>query len=176
MSSLFMRRPNLDDLPAPPALPDGYVLRAYEPGDLEGLAALLRAAFNDTEWTAAKVHSDLLDPPDVTKTYVIAAGSQIAATASVRVLPEAYPGSGYVHWVAADPTLSGKQLGYAVTLATLYEFASMGLKDAVLETDDHRLPAIATYRKLGFVPEERHATHGERWVAVLANLMHAANF
>jgi len=176
MSSLFMRRPNLNDLPPLPALPDGYVLREYEPDDLEGLATLLRSAFNDTEWTIAKVQSDLLDPQDVTKTYVIADAGRIVATASVRVLPEAHPGSGYVHWVAADPTQSGKMLGYAATLATLYEFASMGLKDAVLETDDHRLPAIATYQKLGFVPEERHATHGERWVAVLANLMHAANF
>ena len=42
-----------------------------------------------------------------------------------------------------------------LVLAALYEFARMGLTDAVLETDDDRLAAIKTYQNLGFQPEHR---------------------
>ena len=85
-------------------------------------------------------------------------------------LPDAYPDSGYLHWVGASPDYAGKRLGYAVTLAVLEEFVRLGCKDAVLETDDARLPAIRTYLNLGFLPTHRHETHAERWSAIEQNL------
>jgi mycothiol synthase len=87
-----------------------------------------------------------------------------------RLLPDAYPGSGYVHWVGADPAHRGKRLGYLASLATLHEFVRLGCKDAVLETDDFRLPAIKVYFKLGFAPEYRHATHAPRWLRLAPQL------
>jgi uncharacterized protein (TIGR03790 family) len=175
MRHLVMRRPNLDDLPPMPELPPGYTLRTYRESDMEPLAALMRDAFKDKQWTPAKLREALVDAPDVHRIFVIDYAGKPVASASVRLLPERFPDSGYVHWVAVDPAHQGQRLGYVVTLATLYEFASMGCKDAVLETDDHRLAAIKTYQNLGFVPEHHHESHLERW-AVIADMLAAANF
>ena len=41
--------------------------------------------------------------------------------------------------------------------------------------DDHRLAAIRIYQGLGFLPEDRHPTHAERWAIVIANLLASAN-
>src|SRR5262245_1173719 len=87
MSQLFMRRPNLDDLPDIP-LPPGATLREYQEGDQGSLAALMRAAFDDAKWTPERVQTVLIEPPDVAKTFVIEQDGEIVATASARLLPE----------------------------------------------------------------------------------------
>lgn len=172
---LLMRRHDLANLPPLPELPPGYTLREYREGDLEPLAALMRAAFQEDTWTPEKVRTALVDAPDVQKTLVIDFEGRPVATSSVRLLPDRFPDSGYVHWVAADPAHQGQRLGYAVTLATLHDFAQLGCKDAVLETDDHRLAAIKTYQNLGFVPEHTHDSHLERWGRIASDLLAAAN-
>ena len=48
--------------------------------------------------------------------------------------------------------------------------AAAGLDQAVLETDDFRLPAVRTYLRLGFVPEPRTPGDARRWSKVLRNL------
>ena len=174
MDHLLMRRPSLDDLPPMPELPPGYTLRTYQPEDLDSLATLMQAAFEDPQWTTLRLREALVDAPDVKTIYIIAYEGKPVASASVRLLPDKYPTSGYVHWVACDPAHRGKGLGYAVTLATLHEFARMGCSDAVLETDDHRLPAIRTYHKLGFQEEHTTESHFLRW-AKIADLLAAAN-
>jgi mycothiol synthase len=160
---LLMRRPDLVGLPAIPALPPDSLLREYREADGPGIAAIMQAAFNDPEWTLARVQKDLVDDPTVRTVFVIEQAGRVVATASSRLLPDAYPGSGYVHWVGADPELRGRKLGWIVTLATLHDFVRLGCRDAVLETDDFRLPAIVTYRRLGFEPVYRDETHRERW-------------
>ena len=165
-----MRRPSLDDLPPTPPLPEGYVLRAFEPGDLPGLAAILTVAFN-TAWDEEKVRRDLSEAPDVDGVYVIAQGGSPVATASARLLPDRFPGSGYVHWVGTDPRHQGKGLGTLVSRRVLEHFRAANLADAVLETDDFRLAAIRSYLKLGFIPEYPDVSHKMRWARVLPQLV-----
>src|SRR5207244_622818 len=102
--------------------------------------------------------------------YVIACQGAPVATASARLLPAVYPGSGYLHWVATDPGHRGRKLGWIVSLRVLYHFRDLGLKDAILETDDFRLPAIKTYLEQGFVPEYTDDSHPERWKRVMEQL------
>lgn len=166
---LLMRRERLDDLPPLPACPQGYELRARRDDDDEALARLLRLAFADTGWTAARVRSALVDDSTVKRTMVIVTQGVAAATASARLVAD-YPGSGYVHWVATDPFHTGKRLGWIASLAVLHEFVALGCRDAVLETDDHRLPAIKTYLGLGFRPVERGPGHAERWREIQGRL------
>jgi mycothiol synthase len=170
-----MRRSTLDDLPLLPELPPGYTMRDYRPEDLDTLSALMRLAFEDPQWTSDKLRRVLVDAPDVKRIIVIEYEGQPVATASARLMPEQHPGSGYIHWVAVAPAHRGQRLGYIVTLACLYAFRQFGCKDAVLETDDHRLAAIRIYQDLGFVPEDRHPTHAERWAIVISNLLASAN-
>ena len=169
-----MRRPTLDALPELPALPAGYALRSAAPEDAAALAGLLQSAFPEEVWTLERVQSTLLQAPDVEETYLITNGTILIATASARIAPE-FPESGYLHWVAVAPDAQGEKLGYFISLAVLHDFARRGCRDAMLETDDHRLPAIKTYQNLGFVPEPRHESHSARWAETLANLAAAAN-
>jgi mycothiol synthase len=168
-SSLFMRRLNLDDLP-PLDLPNGYVVRAATDADADALAALLGGAFPEMSWTAANVRERLLDESSVRATFVIDREGIPVATASARIMPDDYPGSGYIHWVGTAPGHRGKRLGSLVSLATLHEFVRLGCVDAVLETDDFRVPAIKVYLALGFCPEYRHPTHAPRWAALASAL------
>ena len=175
MSQLLMRRSRLDDLPPIPSLPPGFTLRNFQPEDLEPLAALLQRAFEDPSWTPEKVRQTLVDAPDVKKIYVIDHDGRPVATASARLAPDRFPGSGYLHWVAVDPQYQGQRLGAIVSLAVLHEFARMGCQDAVLETDDHRLAAIKIYQEMGFEPVHLDESHILRWAQIASDLLAAAN-
>jgi mycothiol synthase len=170
MANLIMRRASLDDLPPLPGLPAGYALRLRRDEDLAPLANLLRAAFVDETWTPEQVRAVLIDEPSVKTTFVVEQEGELAATASARLTPDRYPGSGYLHWVAAAPAHHGQGLGRIVSLAVLHDFVRLGCRDAVLETQDERLAAIATYKKLGFAPDFRDESHPARWAEVEENL------
>ena len=168
-----MRRPDLSGLPGLPTPRSGWTLRTLRSDDANELASfanVLQKAFADESWTPEKAFTALPGDPTVQTTFVILNGPEIIATASARLLPERYPGSGYVHWVAADPAFAGQGLGHAVTLAVLHEFVRLGCHDSVLTTDDFRLPAIKTYWNLGFRPDFTHESQRERWASVTAQL------
>lgn len=164
MAQLLMRRPDLAALPPAPARVESADAR-----DVPGLASLLDAAF-DEAWDGGRVRRDLLDDPSVRRTLIIRDGDAIVATASARVLPSEYPGAGYVHWVASDPTQRGQGLGFAAILAVLRVFLTEGLTEAVLETDDERLRAIRVYLGLGFIPQYRDDSHQLRWSKIFTAL------
>jgi mycothiol synthase len=176
--SLFMRRPDLENLP-PVDLPPGYRLRTAGRDDAPALSGVLSAAFEEA-WDEGAVYARLFDDATVAAVYLVEREGEperrtVVATASSRLLPDDYPGSGYLHWVGADPAEKGRRLGYHVTLAVLHDFAGRGgLADSVLETDDHRLPAIATYLRCGYVPKLREPTDEARWDAVRQALRPAA--
>jgi mycothiol synthase len=166
---LFMRQPDLSDLPPAPSLEPGYVLRPAVPADHEQLAALLSEAFGDS-WDAQRVAVEFSPGNGVEATYVVAGRAGVVATAAARRLPDRYPDAGYVHYVGARYSERGKRLGEVVTQRVLAHFAAAGLHQAVLETDDFRRPAIWTYLRLGFVPEPRAPGDIVRWSRVLRNL------
>jgi mycothiol synthase len=134
----------------------------------------LELSFDDVEWSPALVRKRLIAAADVKKTYIIECCGAVVATASARIMPEEFPGSGYLHWVAVHPDHRGKQLGVIITLAVLDEFVRLGCKDAVLETQDARLPAIKLYKSLGFEEVHKHHSHSVRW-AMIADLLASAN-
>jgi len=164
MLSLLMRRPDLRDLPPVPA---GVELATRD--DTAELVRLLDASFT-MNWTSDLVRRELLDNPTVQATYLVRRQQQVVATASARMLPERYPDAGLVHWVASDPRLRGRGLGLTVTLAVLHRFAAAGLRSAVLETDDERVPAISAYLRLGFIPEYPNRQHQLRWSKIFRRI------
>lgn len=176
MTNLLMRRPNLLDLPPLPALPVGYALRETQPGDIPAVAAVLDRAFaGDTwdqsrSWDEARVAATLNEEQGVKQTLVVDYQGHPIATASARLQPDRFPGSGYLHWVAVDPNHRGQRLGFFLSLAVLHTFGTLGCADALLETQDHRLAAIQTYLKLGFLPQYLDETHRERWAVIIREL------
>lgn len=179
---LFMRLPALSDLPAARPLDPGYTLRRAVPGEYGQLAELLAEAFGDS-WDAERVATEFSPGNGVEAIYVVvspavvsqavvsqAGAARVVATASARYLPDRYPEAGYVHYVGVRVSERGRRLGEAVTRRVLAHFADAGLDQAVLETDDFRLPAVRTYLRLGFVPEPCAPGHDLRWSKVLRNL------
>ncbi len=166
MAQLVMKRP-----PGAPALPpEGpMAVREAGSGDAAGLARLLAAAFPEQRWDVGRVNKELLDPPDVPVTYVIEEDGQIVATASVRY-NERFPGAGYVHWVGVDPARRGRRLGTVVMTRVMRRFEADGRAFSILETDDFRLPAIASYLGQGFIPHYTDADHEVRWSKVFEQL------
>lgn len=167
---LLMRRPRLDRLPPREEPPAGYTLRTAVAGDEKELSRVLNLAFPDDPWDTARVRRDLTEAPDVEAVFVIEHAGRIVATGSSRYVPDRFPGSGYLHWVGADPAHAGKSLGRIVTLATLHHMREHGRADAVLETDDFRLPAIRTYLNLGFLPEDTREGDLDRWARIFDRL------
>ena len=167
---LVMRAPAAQPLPEV-LPPPGYTLRRAGRGEADALARCLALAFGD--WDAERVRRALLEAADVQVTFVAVddASGAIVACASHRTVPDRFPGATYLHWVGGDPAHAGRRLGAVVSAAVVaFGRREMGLRDAVLETDDHRLPAIATYLGLGFVPEYRHPGHAARWAGVFRRL------
>jgi mycothiol synthase len=164
-----MRLPELGDLPPAPPLDASHALRTATPADHGQLAELLSEAFAD-EWDAKRVAAEFSPDNGVEATYVVVSPAGVVATASARRLPDRYPEAGYVHYVGARVSERGRRLGELVTRRVLVHFLAAGLDQAVLDTDDFRLPAVRTYLRLGFVPEPRTPGEARRWSKVLRNL------
>jgi mycothiol synthase len=165
-----MNLATLANLPDAGPLPDGYSLVTCDQSHRQQLASLLSLAFPERTWDNERVDSALLTATDVLGTLAIQHGSDLVATASLRYMPDQFPGDAYLHWVGAHPAHSGKRLGRLVSLAVLHAGKDRGYGAAWLETDDFRLPAIKTYLALDFTPVFRDEGHAERWSAVMEKL------
>jgi mycothiol synthase len=175
--SLVLLRPSVDDIPVRD-VPDGYEVRLAVSADEPSIAETLTAAFEPTStqtqvFDVARVRRELTEAPDVDATYVAVWQGRAVATASSRWLPERFPGAGYVHWVGTDPAHKRRGLAGAVLGEVFAHFAKVGRTHAVLETEDHRLPALHSYLRLGFTPvyEVAGEDHRPRWSAIFQQLI-----
>jgi mycothiol synthase len=165
MSQLFMIWPDRrrDDPPSW-SLPDGYSLRAYRPGDDEGYALVMTLA-GFAGWDVA--HASQARQRCFTDGLLFAVhdatAAIVATAAAVRQAPERYPYLGELGWVAADPAHRGIGLGHAVCAAATTRLLEERLPAIFLLTDDHRLPAIRTYLRLGWLPRLHEPDMEGRW-------------
>lgn len=100
--------------------------------------------------------------------FFLTAGSEYVATATDKHLPE--PDTGYLHMVAVAAGHRGKGLGRWISVGALMHMRDRGCRQAILETDDYRLPAIRTYLRLGFEPDMVEVDHPERWHEIVVKL------
>ncbi len=169
---LRMRWPEarLGDLP-PVALAAGYRMRPGRPSDAGGYVDLMRkAGFED--WEHESVEAALKTVLSDGWFVVEAEGTgELVATALAnhRPLPE-HPFAGELGWVASAPDHRGKRLGRSVCAAVLHRFVQGGYRVVYLFTDSFRLPALAVYFQLGFVPDLSQAGMADQWKPVLERL------
>jgi mycothiol synthase len=170
VNQLLMFRPNLENIPSARPIPEGYDVRRFGPDDdVESLGETLNLAFDrEVDWSPEQVRERLTEAPDVRAVYAAFWRGKAVATTSSRYKPEKYPDTGIVHWVATHPDHLRKGLGTVLMERVLRDFAENGDREALLETDDQRLPAIKRYLAFGFLP--RYENDGEdlrpRWSAV----------
>ncbi len=167
-----MRRPTLDELPDM-VLPPGYTMRASHAGDGLHWARIIRESFKDISYDEASFDRIMKSHPAYQADrifFVCAPDGTPCATASAYRQGAYGPEVGYLHYVGVSPAHLGQKLGAIVSLMVLRKFRSEGLKGAVLQTDDFRLPAIRTYVKLGFSPLIVHENQPTRWATVFTKL------
>jgi mycothiol synthase len=165
-------RHTLEDLPEL-IVPDGYALRTLRPEDWHVWTKLMQENGELGEWTversaalfAAESSMEFDGSFFATWQDEPVATAQLNRHANPPYVPEHELG-----WVAASPRYRGHGLGYAVCLAVLRYAAAAGYRSIFLRTDDHRLPAIHTYFKLGFEPWLFDPTAPERWRAIRERL------
>jgi len=167
---LVMKRDSLDDIPEI-ELPPGYHIRTYRDGDQQAWCDILNEAFEDN-WTVEKFTKSMLEDYGFRpgRIFFICYGDEPVATASAWRVRSISDDMGYVHWVAVKPAHRGKGLGKAITVAVLRKFREEGCGEAVLQTDDFRLPALKVYLDLNFRPLIVHENQRERWRKILRNL------
>jgi mycothiol synthase len=171
-TQILMWRPHLLGLPKVAPLPEGYVLRTLNSeDDLNHLASTLTAAFN-VPWDVERVRGKLTEAPDVKAVYGVTWKGIPVATASSRWLPERFSESGYVHWVGTHPHHARRGLSSVLMSRLLCDFLDRGYKDAVLETDDFRIPAVGLYLEFGFIPvyDVNGEDHSYRWSAIFQTM------
>ena len=160
---LVMRRDDLDGLPAV-SLPEGYIIRSYEPGDDAAWNRIIWEAFQEDnrerDFERTMRQNEAFQPDRV---LFVCKGEETVATASAWNSSRLAPEVGILHYVGTLLAERGRGLGLQVSLACLHKMISEGRRMAVLQTDDFRIPAIKTYLKLGFRPMLVHENQRKRW-------------
>lgn len=158
----------LTNLPAV-VVPDGYVIRTFREGEEGVWEEIVGEAFGYTGERCsfeARMRSKPSYLPE--RVLLVERAGRAVGTATALRIRRMEDGWGYLHMVAVWPGERGKGLGRAVCLAALHKMADEGARRCLLRTDDFRLPAIATYLDLGFVPVLADEGHRERWRLVFA--------
>lgn len=152
--------------------PEGYEIRPLRKGDESGhIRVMHEAGFSNWDEAQLVEWQGKLALPDGIFVAVHKESGQIVATAMASHRPtELHPSGGELGWVAASPDHAGKGLGKAVSVAALRRFVQAGYRCVYLLTDDHRLAAIKTYLRLGFLPFLFAPDMEPRWRAVCEEL------
>lgn len=168
---LVMSRKGLDDLPEM-LLPEGYQIRAYQPGDETAWAEVINSTGNLGNWDVNNSKENLTQRPQFWPDglFLVTHNDEVVGTACAwRESPDDTE-IGWLHMVAVKPEHQGKHLGYFVSLAVLRYFKAKDFLEVRLLTDDFRLAAIKIYLDLGFEPLYRDESHHNRWPIVFQQL------
>lgn len=152
----------------PVALPDGYGIRHFRAGEDKMWERVLDESFGPAtppRLFATTMGCDAACAPE--RILFVTRDDVPVATASAWYVPAWGASAGYVHYVGVCHGHTGRKLGYWVSLAVLHRFVFEGRSRAVLQTDDHRVPAIKTYLQLGFRPFLVEEDQRRRWRAVI---------
>ena len=152
-------------------LPEGYSLWTLQERDEDEWMEALNATGQLGKWGPEQIRKWLDGERHAVKegTFLIIFDGKPVATACT-VPPRSTEPRTEIGWVSVSPEHQGKSLGYLVTLAVLHYIKQTGATEAVLHTDDWRLPAIKSYLNLGFEPDINHDSYPVRWNAVYETL------
>jgi GNAT superfamily N-acetyltransferase len=149
------------------ALPPGFTLRHYEPGDEKTWLAI-----HEATGVYDPIPSDLFDrefggaPEQLPERqlFVISDDGTAVATSTAWFDPESpAPSPGRVHWVAVVPGAQRLGLGSALVCETCQRLAKLGHAGAYLTTGAENLPAIRVYLRMGFAADPRSDRERAAW-------------
>ena len=150
-----------------------YTLRPYVSSDEQSLRELLEIdgeAMGETEWQA---YRDSLLPNGL---FVVEheIKERLVATAGAAHNPNPgrcfFPFGGELGYLIVDPGHRQRGLGTAVCSAVVQRFISAGYGSIRVCVQEHRIPAIRTYLRVGFVPFLHSEEVSRRWQQVFSEL------
>ena len=127
---------------------------------------IIKASFNEKQ-DYSLIEDDPACAPE--RVFFLRHVRSDVATAAARLTPD---GKGWVHMVGTHPSSVGMGFSRYVVRAAMQSLKDLGVEECYLRTDDFRLPAIVTYRLLGFVPfyEPDDIEMKNRWDAIYKTL------
>jgi GNAT superfamily N-acetyltransferase len=168
-----MLRPDLEGIPQA-ALPSGYSMRLYEPGDKKlWLKIQTRTErFNQItpRWFRQEFGAD--DSPLRERQFFLfgPGGDPLGTGTAWRDQELGGELLGRVHWLAVLPGFQGRGLGKVLLSAVCAQLRTLGHKSAYLATSTARLPALGLYLRYGFVPLTQTDQEKQIWSEVLSRL------
>ena len=139
------------------ALPCGYALRGFQPGDEDSWVAIHRRADRLQESSLALFEQQFgMARGELPRRqfYLLDGQARPIGTASAWFGSGDSPRSrGRVHWVALVPEAQGRGLGKVLLSAVCCRFLELGHRQAYLTTSTLRLPALCLYFGFGFLPD-----------------------
>jgi len=167
--SVNMVRSDLKDVPQH-ALPAGYSVRTYQPGDEAVWTRIFRDADRYNEIQAGLFEDQFGSDPDLLRRRQIylcdPSGQEVGTTTAW--FDDDYGGLPYgrIHWVAIVPACQGRGLAKPLMTAACNLMVLLGHERAYLVTQTVRLPAIILYLKFGFRPHVRSEADAAAWRGV----------
>lgn len=153
---LTMVRDNLEGIPRH-ALPAGYSIRRYHPGDRHRWEAIHRLADQYSIITPHLFIQEFGTEESVLverQFYLLDARQRAIGTATAWY-DDDFRGEVYgrVHWVAIIPEHQGQGLAKPLMAAVCCRLRELGHKRAYLKTSSARIPALRLYLQFGFIPQ-----------------------
>lgn len=166
---LEMVRPSAAGAANVPAVPPGYMVRQFCPGDERQYDELFHLAFED-EGRLPETVQRTLDGGFFVVEY-LASGELVASCVALRggTSPR-HPDAGQLGWLVTDPEHTRKGLGTTVSALATNRLMAEGYSQPYLGTEDPRFAAIAIYLRLGWRPYIYGKDMQSRWRAIFASL------
>ena len=164
MDQLLMYK--TDGLDADDSLPEGYVFDTHREEYVQRWIDLMTEAIGGG-WSVENFKKNMLSRAGIYPDgifYIINEKSGIIASATGIAGEDGITGD--LHMVAVSPGYRGKGLSFPLCARVINYLNGRGIKKIKLTTDDHRVPAIKTYLKLGFIPVLSDDTMAGRWNAL----------
>ena len=152
------------------SLAPGYTIRTFREGDEPAFLHLMSLSDFDP-WDDEKLLDNINKIIPGGWFFAVDRTGQIVATAmGQHNYSGLSPFTGDIGWVFCHPDHRGKSLGLALCARVTQRFLDAGYTKIQLHTEYHRLPAIKTYLKLGYVPSVVSSEDAELWADVCEQL------
>jgi GNAT superfamily N-acetyltransferase len=172
-----MSRTNLDDVPEF-ALPDGYSLRWYQPGDEAHWLRIHLAADRHSEITPELFERQFGRDKKrlgVRQCYLLAPTDHVIGTGTAW-FADNFQGCrwGRVHWIAIVPEFQGRGLAKPLMMTICRRLRELGHKRVYLSTSTARRAAIGLYLRFGFDPMIQSDESAAVWRELLPTVVRKA--
>lgn len=155
------------------ALPAGYAMRFFQPGDVANWLRVQQAAEEYLTITAETFTTYMPDAelwPQRVMFLLDSTGNEIGSITAWHDAQMLGHTAGLVHWVAIVPEAQGKGLAKPMLSAALDLMQTLGYHEAWLGTGAARIPAINLYLHFGFQPLLRGTEDAEAWQRIAPRL------